>query len=205
MPALKHVGRLKKSKRRAIVAYRTLPNDPLNALVIFTDSLNADEHASLIRCVESEAGQSAYELAEAMARTYLVDGRNMLAGFHGTGKLFKIATSEIEMIPDLHTTVGLDELNQIIANQRGVSLEDLSLKGPNTPQQETSSKTATVEETTAVVNSAPTNSVLTDEDLAASLRSQADSMFKEAKRLREQAEELAPSKKKAKSTVVKES
>jgi hypothetical protein len=204
MPALKHVGRLKKSKRRAIVAYRTLPNDPFNALVIFTDSLNADEHSSLIRCVESEAGQAAYELAEAMARTYLVDGRNMLAGFHGTGKLVKIATNEIEMIPDLHTTVGLDELNQIIANQRGVSLEDLSLKGPNTPQQDPSN-TSPVKETTAVVNSAPTNSVLTDEDLAASLRSQADSMFKEAKRLREQADELVPTKKKAKSTIVEES
>ena len=39
---------------------------------------------------------------------------------------------------------------------------------------------------------------MTDEDLAASYRSQADTMFKEAKRLREQAEELVPTKKKAK-------
>jgi hypothetical protein len=38
--------------------------------------------------------------------------------------------------------------------------------------------------------------VISDEQLAASLRSQADGMFKEAKRLREQAEELVPTKKK---------
>ena len=42
--------------------------------------------------------------------------------------------------------------------------------------------------------------VLSDDDLAASYRSQADKMFKEAKRLREQAEELAPTKKKKTAT-----
>jgi hypothetical protein len=42
---------------------------------------------------------------------------------------------------------------------------------------------------------APNNAAITDEQLAASYRSQADSMFKEAKRLREQAEELVPTKK----------
>lgn len=166
-------------------------------------------HYVAIRCVESEAGQSAYELAEAMARTYLSDGRNMLAGFHSTGKLFKIATSEVEMIPDLHTTIGLDELNQMIANQRGVSLEDLALKGPPTGQSASATKKADTTETEASVAApiAPSNptGVLTDEDLAASLRSQADAMFKEAKRLREQAEELVPSKKKAKTTSVEES
>jgi hypothetical protein len=38
--------------------------------------------------------------------------------------------------------------------------------------------------------------VLTDESLAAQYRSQADALFKEAKILREQAEELVPTKKK---------
>jgi hypothetical protein len=40
---------------------------------------------------------------------------------------------------------------------------------------------------------------MTDEVMAASLRSQADAMFKEAKSLREQAEELVPTKRKTKS------
>ena len=40
--------------------------------------------------------------------------------------------------------------------------------------------------------------VLTDEEMAAKYRSDADRMFKEAKHLREMAEELVPSKKKAK-------
>jgi len=47
---------------------------------------------------------------------------------------------------------------------------------------------------------APDNGVLSDEDLAASYRSQADRLFKEAKSLREQAEELVPTKKKSKAS-----
>ena len=47
---------------------------------------------------------------------------------------------------------------------------------------------------------APDNGVISDEQLAASYRSQADAMFKEAKRLREQAEELVPTKQKSKAS-----
>jgi hypothetical protein len=47
-----------------------------------------------------------------------------------------------------------------------------------------------------VVETSTPDSPLSDEELAASYRSQADAMFKEAKRLREQAEELSPTKKK---------
>ena len=45
-----------------------------------------------------------------------------------------------------------------------------------------------------------TTDVLTDEALAAQYRSQADSLFKEAKTLREQAEQLVPTKRKSKTT-----
>ena len=48
---------------------------------------------------------------------------------------------------------------------------------------------------------APDNAALSDEQLAASYRSQADRLYKEAKSLREQAEELVPTKKKSKASV----
>jgi hypothetical protein len=44
---------------------------------------------------------------------------------------------------------------------------------------------------------APTDGVISDEELAAQYRSQADALFKEAKALREQAEELVPTKRKS--------
>lgn len=197
--ALKHIGRLKNNKRRAIVAYRTLPGDPYSALVVMTESLPADEHDSLVKLVESPAGQNSYELAEVMARTYLPDGRNMLAGFHSTGQLKKISTNDIEMTPDSLTTISLDDLNKVIAQQRGVSLEDLSIK-PTSPAEvkkpiEKTPTSNTVD--TSVTPDTTNEGVLTDDQLAAQYRSQADALFKEAKRLREQAEDLAPTKKRS--------
>lgn len=189
--ALKHVGRIAKTKRKVIVAYRVVPNEPESCIVVTTENLMAEEHDALMKAVESDAGQSAYEFAEAMARTQLPDGRNMLAGFHTTGKLMKVSQAEIEMQPDRQTTINLAELNGIIANQKGVTVADLAIKNPAGETQKAA------EAPTAPV-AATTNDVLTDEDLAAQYRSQADALFKEAKALREQAEALVPTKKKAK-------
>ena len=189
--ALKHVGRIAKTKRKVIVAYRVVPNEPESCIVVTTENLMAEEHDALMKAVESDSGQSAYEFAEAMARTQLPDGRNMLAGFHTTGKLMKVSQAEIEMQPDRTTTINLAELNGIIANQKGVTVADLAIKNP-------AGETKKAADAPTEPVAAATNDVLTDEDLAAQYRSQADALFKEAKALREQAEALVPTKKKAK-------
>jgi len=196
--ATKHIGRLKSNKRKVAVAYRTIPGDHTHALVVSTENLTDSDHDILMQLIDSPSGQSAYELAEAMARTRLSDGSVMLARFHAQGKLIKVPTSEVLMTPTTNTTVELDELNKLIAEQKGVSIADIALQGDAT----TLATAQEVRDTTAPSNepvSAPTQEgVLSDEDLAAQYRSQADTMFKEAKRLREQAEELAPTKKKVK-------
>jgi hypothetical protein len=194
MADLKHVGRLNTNNRRLVVAYRVIPNDPTNCLVVHTESLDADQHDTLMKTVESNAGQNAYELADVMARTQLPDGRIMLSAFHREGKLVKVPTSSVDMTPNNQTAINLAELNQIIADQKGVTVSDLAVKGPENKEAET--VTADEPVTTPVDTQ---NDVLTDEDLAAKYRSDADRMFKEAKRLREMAEELVPTKKKAKS------
>jgi len=194
---LKHVGRLARNKKSVVVAYRTIPNDPENCLVVTTETLMSDEHDALMRLVESPAGQSSNELAEAMARDTLPDGRNMLAAFHSTGKLNKFPTKEVEMVPDRSTTIMLNELNKIIAEQKGVALEDLAIKPEIRSAKPTQApESAYIQEPVAQPTAAPVDGVLSDEDLAASYRSQADRLFKEAKALREQAEELVPTKKK---------
>ena len=207
--ALKHVGRVAANRRKVVVAYRVIPGDPDNCLVVQTENLSADEHDSLIRVVESAAGQEAYEFAEAMARAYLPDGRNMLAGFQQTGKLRKVPTEAIEMTPNGNTNIALNELNNTIAEQRGVTVNDLALKGPGgeTAEPPVNQTEATVDpakmySTDAVVPQ--TDGVLDDNALAAQYRSQADALYKEAKALRAQAEELVPTiKKKAKVTAKK--
>lgn len=194
--ALKHIGRMKKNQRKVVVAYRTLPGDPLHAVVVTTENLEAGDHDALMKLVESNAGQTADELADAMARTRLPDGRIMLSGFHTTGKMVKVATADVEMTPDTKTTISLDELNSIIAQQKGVALEDLAVKG-TTQNVATVKDVAPSPELTENLQ-APSDGVLTDEQLAAKYRSDADRLFKEAQSLRKQAEELVPTKKAAK-------
>jgi len=198
--ALKHVGRIAQNRRKVVVAYRVLPGDPDNCLVVQTENLSADEHDALIKTVESAAGQEAYEFADAMARAYLPDGRNMLAGFHKTGKLNKVPTSAVEMTPNNASVINLKELNETIANNQGVTVADLAVKGPDgkTVQPNANVTEASVDPVN-IYESAPvakTDGILSDEDLAAQYRSQADALFKEAKALREQAEALAPTKRK---------
>ena len=198
--ALKHVGRIAANKRKVIVAYRVIPGDPDYCLVVQTENLSADEHDSLIKAVESAAGQEAYEFAESMARTYLPDGRNMLAGFSSTGKLNKVQTSQVEMTPNGNSVINLAELNKTIADQRGVTVADLALKGPDgqTVQPSTNETEQAVDPVATYTSetTSTTDGVLDDAALAAQYRSQADALFKEAKSLREQAEALVPTKKK---------
>tara|TARA_B110000503_G_scaffold99799_1_gene149308 strand:- start:39558 stop:40154 length:597 start_codon:yes stop_codon:yes gene_type:complete len=186
---LKHVGRISTTKRKVVVAYRVVPDEPENCIVVTTENLDAAEHDALMKLVESDAGQSAADLADAMARTRLSDGRIMLAAFHKTGKMVKVATSLVEMTPNRNSSIILKELNEIIAQQQGISVSDLATKSPTTQHK----ATVVAESATANIETAE---VLTDEKLAAQYRSQADSMYKEAKRLRDQADELAPTKKK---------
>ena len=201
MPTYKHVGRVKSNQRKVVVAYRVVPGEPDSCLVVQTENLNAEEHDSLIKLIESDAGQNAYEFAEAMARARLPDGRNMLAGFHTTGKLNKVPADMIEMTPNRATIINLKELNETIAQQRGVTVADLAIKGPNgqtvKPSDSTDTNAEPINVTEMYSAEIPSQSnVLTDEELAAQYRSQADALFKEAKALREQAEELVPTKKK---------
>ena len=65
--ALKHVGRVTASRRKVVVAYRVVPDEPENCVVIQTENLSADEHDSLIMAVESAAGQEAEEFNKMIA------------------------------------------------------------------------------------------------------------------------------------------
>jgi len=192
---LKHVGRIKKTQKKCVVAYRLVPGTDDQAIIVPTESLMAEEHDTIIKLVESAAGQEAYELAEAMARTPLPDGRNMLAGFHTTGKMLKVPTKDIEMTPDLKTVIDLDELNTTIAQQKGVTVADLALKNPDGTQESAVEEVPeSVDPVELYTSDTPatiiSEEVLTDEKLAAQYRSQADALFKEAKSLREKAKDI---------------
>ena len=188
MANIKHVGRTITNNRRVVVAYRVVPGEPDHCIVVTTENLSADEHDTLMRVVESSAGQEAQEFALVMSRSTMPDGRNMLSHLHQTGKMIKVKTDNVEMIPNRNSSILLSELNEIIAQQKGVTVADLALNDGNTPTRNAESTETVVAE--PVAQAEP----LSDEALARQLRSQADAMFKEAKALREQAESLSPTK-----------
>lgn len=204
---LKHVGRIKTTGRRCLVVFRTLPNDAFNCLIIQTESLTPDYHDQLISLVESAAAQSANEFSEVLARSMFSDGSTMLPSLHVKGLLTKVPTDLVEMLPNMQTTILLADLNQAIAEQQGVSVQDLAMRGsPKEAAQvqeiasvaEVPPATPELDEgrtTSSSVNQASTT-FETPESEAKYYRSQADKLAKQAAELRRRAEELVPTKKK---------
>lgn len=204
MAELKHVGRVKATGKKCLVAFRTLPGDAYNCLIVATENLPDEYHDSIIRLVESSAGQDANEFGEALGRTNFPDGSIMLAKLHVSNRLIKVGTDQIEMTPTPTVTIMLSELNQLIAEQRGIAVDDLSLKSAgqdNTEVQEVGSvsdmppEQADVSKTTSTSTSGETVQ-LSAEDQAKKYRSEADRLAKEAAKYRRLAEELVPTKKK---------
>ena len=207
MQSLKHVGRMKGSNKKVLIAYRTLPGDAYSCLVVPTENLPDELHNAIINLVESSTAQEAYEFAEALDRTQFPDGSRMLPHLHVSGRLIKVGTEQVEMTPSVNASILLSELNQIIAEQRGIAVDDLHIKpGSNDKTQvvevaqvnnvpsknDDASKTtsASVNETAPEVTSFDTA-----EAEAKHYRSQADKLAKQAAEFRRKAEELAPTAK----------
>ena len=195
MMNLKHIGRVISTGRKCLVAYRTLPGDAYNCLIIPTENLTDSYHDALINLVESPSGQDAYEFAEALARTQFPDGSTMLPSLHVKGKLIKVPTDAIEMVPNSTTQILLSELNQLIAEQRSVAIDDLALK-PETEEPEPIKPVATksLDAAQTVVARSFEDEIegLSAEEQAKKYRSEADRLAKEAAKYRKIAEELSP-------------
>ena len=127
---MKHVGKMKNNGARVAVAYRTLPGDSGSALVIGTGNLPDAWHDTLMSVIQDPSGQAANELADILAVRKFPDGRNILEALHVGGHLKKVPTSGVLMTPtgNPNVTVVLSELNQLIAEQRGVSVDDLAIR-----------------------------------------------------------------------------
>lgn len=216
MVDLKHVGRIKATGKKCLVAFRTLPGDAYSCLVIPTENLEDEKHDALIRLVESASGQSVNEFAEALSRAKFPDGSTMLPNLHATRRLVKVPTDQIEMTPNFQASVNLAELNQIIAEQRGVAVDDLAIREDLTTkrndvevvdvaQVNDMTKKAQDNDNVARTTSASINEAEqplavptgTPEDQAKFYRSQADKLAKQAAEFRRKAEELVPTKKKS--------
>lgn len=174
--SFKHIGQLDNGTK-VVVAYRTLPGDALSALVIPTSPLPTSYHDELMKVVESSQGQNTFELATLLSARKFADGLSMLGALHQQKYLKKVPTDSVTMTPThkKETFVRLDELNRIIAEQKGVSIEELAVAPDSESKKSEKNQTA-----------------MSDSKLAQSYRNQADMLYKEVVELRRRADELAP-------------
>lgn len=203
---LKHVGKMKHNDAKVCVVYRTLPGDAYSALVVGTATLADSYHNSLMQMLESHEAQQANELGDAMSTRYFPDGTNMLEQLHMTGKLVRVPTDKVWMTPTPNDTISLDELNVMIAEQKGVALGDLAIKADTQVTKQAQTKAEDVEvkdlakmdaerETQPV--SSVTDGMIVEDASARELRARADKLYKEAALLRKRADEIDPPKKKS--------
>lgn len=201
---MKHVGKMKNNGAKVAVVFRTLPGDPLSALVVGTNALPDAFHDSLMSTIENESTQQANELADILAVRRFPDGSNMLEYLHSKGLLTKVATKMVSMVFDAKNQMPLDELNQLIADQKGVPIEELSIKEGEPTEEKANEVVATknkwdkAREDKALAIEAAEQKIEDDARALtpADMRSRADALYKEAARLRKEADAIDPPKKK---------
>ena len=201
---IKHVG--KHNQRRVAIVYRKVPDEAHMCLIAYTDSLPSMVHDEAMKCLESEVGQQAKELADALFRTTMADGTNCLTTLHKGGWLKKVPCNQVVVTPTAKSTVRLDELNDIMdkleaGGEAAAKLADIDanrgIRGVIQEGRELGQPAVDVTRTSA----ADTAGVLTDDVLADQRIAQADKMeleakalLAEAKRLKQEATQLSQPK-----------
>ena len=205
---IKHVG--KHNNRRIAVVYRTVPDEAHMALVLYTETLPMMIHDEAMKVLESDIGQNAKELADALFRHIMPDGENCLMAIHRGGYMKKVPTNQVIVTPTQHSSVRLDELNDILKKMEDgeeavKKLADVdSSRGFADPTAKKAREISEAKKNTKTTsNSVNTSSadVLSDADIAKQrldqatrMEAEAKSLIAEAKRLKEEAKSLAPTK-----------
>lgn len=203
---IKHIGKIKNTGAKVVVVFRTLPGESNSSLVLPVSQLPDSYHDALMQLVETLEAQDAFEFGEIMFTRLFPDGRPMLRAMQADNRLHKVPTDSVVMTPTPNSEISLDQLNVLIAEQKNCAIDDLCtfVKG-GTPTDSRAKKEAPAQQTQTQETTAPTApGVLSDTDLAKSYRSQADAMYKEAARLRKEADALDPPQKKKSPKVAEE-
>lgn len=206
MKSMKHIGKMKNTGAKVLVVFRTLPGESHMSLVLPVANLPDQYHDSIMTLVETEQAQDVFEFGEIMHIRPFPDGRPMLRAMQADSRLLKTPTDNVIMTPTPNANIPLTDLNVLIAEQKNCSIDDLCNFVSGAPSSKTEIKEIVkvneipTESTAPVRAQAKDNTVLSDKDIAKSMRSQADALYKEAARLRKEAETLDPVQKKTKKT-----
>ena len=193
MSFLRHVGR--HGERKVAIIFREVPGEPHMCLVTYPEVLNRHVHDPLMKCIESDIGQNSENLADALNRTYTVDGKIILQALHSEGQLKKVNTEQIVVTPSPNTKIKLNELNKILDEmQQGDAavkrLAELDASaGLQSPVDVARRMRGNQEPVTPAIQ-ADTQSALGDDLIANNLRIQAERMANEARGLLAESERM---------------
>jgi len=198
---IKHIGR--QGDRKVAILWREVPNEPHMALVIYPDVLPAHWHDSIMKVLESDVGQQAENLADALHRNLLTDGRNILETLHAEKMIKKIRTADVLVTPRSDSSVKLDELNNML-NEMKQGEEAIKRMAQNDAARglvdPTVKRAAEAQfKSQQAPTQAPQADALDDRALASNMLTQAQRMEAEAKgllaeaaRMKKEAERMHP-------------
>ena len=197
---IKHIG--KHNDKNAVVVFREVPGEDHMALVIYPDTLPQAVHDDIMKCIESDAGQAANNLADALHSTAGQDGTVLLTTIHKNRWMKKVRTQDVVLKPGgKGQGARLDEINEIIrgleaGGEAAAKMAKLdATRGIADPANEAIGEAASQ----AIMAEAASPGVLTDAAIAANLvkqaadmQSQVATMSAEITRLTEEAQALNP-------------
>ena len=112
MAFMKHVGKI--GDRKVCVLFRQVPGEDHMCLIIHPEVLPAHWQDAVQKVLESDIGQQAEELADALHRSLLPDGRPILETLHNERMIKKVRTADVIMTPTTNSSIRLDELNKML-------------------------------------------------------------------------------------------
>lgn len=210
MAFIKHVG--KHGDRKVCILFRQVPGEEHMALIIYPETLQAHWQQAVQSVLESDIAQQSEELADALHRNFLPDGRPILETLHQERMIKKVRTGDIIVTPNAQSKIRLDELNKML-NEMKLGEEAIKKMAENDASRgmvapevkrkaEADFKASQAQKQAAPAVpafQAPAQGALSDRDIAANMLAQAKkmeveakSMIAEAARMKKDAEKMDP-------------
>jgi len=192
MAFMKHVG--KHGDRKVCVLFRQVPGEDHMCLIIYPETIQVVWQDAIQKVLESDVGQQAEQLADALHRSFLPDGRPILETLHAERMIKKVRTADIIMTPNNSSSIRLDELNKMLNEMKQGEdaikrlAENDASRGMVAPEvkraAEAKYKAEQAQKSAAQAPfQAPTQGALSDRDIAANMVFQAKKMELEAKQM----------------------
>ena len=208
MAFMKHVG--KHGDRKVAILFRQVPGEEHMALILYPEVLPAHWQDSIQKALESDIAQQSEELADALHRSFLPDGRPILQTLHEERMIKKVRTGDIIVTPTSQSKIRLDELNKMLNEMKlgedaikKMAQNDAS-RGMVAPEVKRKAEAEykaqqTANQSSAPAFQAPQDSALSDRDIAANMvfqakkmETEARAMIAEAARMKKDAQRMDP-------------